>query len=209
MTEAGSAERRIYALAAHHGIEVDRLPIDEWADQVARLSDANVPPDPVMDLVVTLQRKGIVTDREAADLYGDYIRESEPVVAVDDVPISDRLARSLALARELGPFAAGDHKRETDEMWGEQDGNAIQVRHSSFELQGWSRRFHQPVLFVWEIDFCCRYVRSRFPSPQRCGWRDGSNAGRFLRWLVLRLCRRCVSWDHAEAMTRKAAGKSY
>lgn len=60
-----------------------------------------------MDLVVTLQRKGIVTDREAADLYGDYSRESWPVLAVDDVPISARLTRSLALARELGPFATG------------------------------------------------------------------------------------------------------
>lgn len=75
----------------------------------------------MMDLVFTLQRKGIVTDRQAADLYGDYIRESWPVVALDYVPISTWLARSLALARELGPFAAGDHKRETDEMWGEKD----------------------------------------------------------------------------------------
>lgn len=31
----------------------------------------------------------------------------------------DRLAKSLAIARAAGPFASGDHKRETDEMWGE------------------------------------------------------------------------------------------
>lgn len=33
--------------------------------------------------------------------------------------LRDRLAPSLRLARELGPFAPGDHKRETDEMWGD------------------------------------------------------------------------------------------
>ncbi|MCW1413372.1 type II toxin-antitoxin system VapB family antitoxin [Rhizobium sp. 1AS11] len=35
------------------------------------------------------------------------------------LPIRERLAKSLAMAREAGPFAPGDHKRETDEMWGE------------------------------------------------------------------------------------------
>ncbi|MET0173328.1 type II toxin-antitoxin system VapB family antitoxin [Agrobacterium sp. lyk4-40-TYG-31] len=36
------------------------------------------------------------------------------------LPIRDRLSKSLAMAREAGPFAPGDHKRETDEMWGEE-----------------------------------------------------------------------------------------
>ena len=35
------------------------------------------------------------------------------------LPIRDRLAKSLAMAREAGPFAPGNHKAETDEMWGE------------------------------------------------------------------------------------------
>lgn len=30
MTEAGSAERRIYELAAQHGIAVERLPLEDW-----------------------------------------------------------------------------------------------------------------------------------------------------------------------------------
>lgn len=33
--------------------------------------------------------------------------------------IRERLAKSLQMARAAGPFASGDHKRETDEMWGE------------------------------------------------------------------------------------------
>ncbi|KEQ03363.1 type II toxin-antitoxin system VapB family antitoxin [Pseudorhizobium pelagicum] len=35
------------------------------------------------------------------------------------LPIRDRLAKSLAMARAAGPYAPGDHKRETNEMWGE------------------------------------------------------------------------------------------
>lgn len=33
--------------------------------------------------------------------------------------IHQRLARTLAMAEEAGPFHPGDHKQETDEMWGE------------------------------------------------------------------------------------------
>lgn len=31
----------------------------------------------------------------------------------------DRMSKSLAMARAAEPFAPGDHKRETDEMWGD------------------------------------------------------------------------------------------
>ena len=125
----GPAETRIYALAAQHGIVAERLPVDDWADQVARLSDAEVPADPVADLVVTLQRKGILTGKEAMDLLGDYLREGEAVDAVaghevesgqESRPVRERLAKTLAMAREAGPLAPGNHKRETDEMWGEE-----------------------------------------------------------------------------------------
>jgi len=37
----------------------------------------------------------------------------------DSLPMPDRLAKSLAMARASGPFAPGDHKSETDEVWGE------------------------------------------------------------------------------------------
>jgi len=35
------------------------------------------------------------------------------------LPVRERLAKSLAMAREAGPFAPGNHKQETDDMWGE------------------------------------------------------------------------------------------
>lgn len=73
-----SAEARIYALAAEHGIVAERLPIDDWADKVAELSGNEVVPDPVEDLVVTLRRKGVITDQEATRFYWDYLQEETP-----------------------------------------------------------------------------------------------------------------------------------
>lgn len=125
----GPAETRIYALAVQHGIVAERLPVDDWADKVAELSDAEVPADPVADLIVTLQRKGFITVQEAADLFGDYLREGEAAKVIfghevepgqGSRPVRERLAKTLAMAREAGPLAPGDHKRETDEMWGEE-----------------------------------------------------------------------------------------
>lgn len=40
--------------------------------------------------------------------------------ARERLPIRKRLARTLAMAKEIGPFAPGDHKRITDELWGEE-----------------------------------------------------------------------------------------
>ncbi len=35
------------------------------------------------------------------------------------LPMRDRLAKSLVMARAAGPFVSDDHNRESDEMWGE------------------------------------------------------------------------------------------
>ncbi|CDM60092.1 MULTISPECIES: hypothetical protein [Rhizobium] len=48
MTEARPVERRIYDAGRTTRDRAERLPIDEWADQVTRLSDAEVSPDPVI-----------------------------------------------------------------------------------------------------------------------------------------------------------------
>lgn len=75
MTGSGSAERRIYALAEQHGIVAERLSLDDWADKVTELSGDAVMHDPVEDLVVTLQRRGVITGTEMVDLYADYLTE--------------------------------------------------------------------------------------------------------------------------------------
>lgn len=68
-------------------------------------------------------------DRLAAELVG--LTKTTKVEAVKTalrheiasrkaaMPMRARLVKSLDLARAAGPFAAGDHKRETDDMWGE------------------------------------------------------------------------------------------
>lgn len=69
------AKARIYELAAEHGILAERLPIDAWADKVTELSGNDVVHDPMEDLVVTLRRKGIITDQEATAPYWGYLLE--------------------------------------------------------------------------------------------------------------------------------------
>jgi antitoxin VapB len=79
--------------------------------------------------VMPLYIKDPEVDRLTEELIS--ITKSSKVDAVKDalkheiakrraaLPVRERLAKSLAMAREVGPFAPGDHKQETDEMWGE------------------------------------------------------------------------------------------
>lgn len=75
MTVSGPSARRIYDLAAQHGIVAERLPIDDWADKITELAGDAVTHDPVEDLISTLRRKGVITAQEATSLYGDYLSE--------------------------------------------------------------------------------------------------------------------------------------
>lgn len=43
----------------------ERLAIDGWAGKVTELSGDEIVSGPVEDLVVTLRRSGVITDREA------------------------------------------------------------------------------------------------------------------------------------------------
>ena len=72
-THEMTAEETIRGLAREHGITAERMATDAWADDIARLSDAEVPPDEIADLVVTLKRRGILTADRASALYADYI----------------------------------------------------------------------------------------------------------------------------------------
>lgn len=70
-------------------------------------------------------------DRLATELIG--LTKTSKVEAVRDalkdaiasrktkLPIQERLARTLQKADAAGPFHPGDHKRETDDIWGEDD----------------------------------------------------------------------------------------
>lgn len=121
MANATTAEIKIRDLAKLHGVVAERTATDEWADVVANLSGDEVVSDEVMDLVVTLERRGFLTSEEGTRLYGEHVLEQAAQEKLDTRPVRERLAKTLAMSDEFGPYGSGDHKRETDEMWGEED----------------------------------------------------------------------------------------
>ena len=75
---SGSIASMIATLAQSHGITADRHPIDDFADAVSRLSDAEVILDPIERLLANLQRAGVLNSREGFALHVAYLRESGP-----------------------------------------------------------------------------------------------------------------------------------
>ena len=75
--EAPTAEQQIRDLARRHGVVFVRTPLDDWADQVSRLSDAEVELDDVENLVVALGRAKVVDGKELTLLHSRYLDERE------------------------------------------------------------------------------------------------------------------------------------
>ncbi|MCL2714855.1 MAG: hypothetical protein FWD68_09810 [Alphaproteobacteria bacterium] len=73
--ERQDAEKTIRELARTHGVTAERLPIDDWADDISRLSDAEVESDEVEDLLVNLERAGVIDGATGLDLYAEYLRQ--------------------------------------------------------------------------------------------------------------------------------------
>ena len=68
-----TAAETIRALARRHGVAYEPAPVDAFAADVSRLSDAEVPRDEIADLVVALKRAGVLDSRQATSLYGDHL----------------------------------------------------------------------------------------------------------------------------------------
>ncbi|WP_049777418.1 hypothetical protein [Allorhizobium ampelinum] len=66
-------EQVIRTLARQHGIVAERNGTDDMADTITRLSGDDVIHDEIEDLLVTMQRKGVITDVQANALYGNYL----------------------------------------------------------------------------------------------------------------------------------------
>ena len=77
ITKAQDIEDQILALARQHGITAARTALDDWCEQIARLSDAEVPRCDIDDLLVNLTRSGILTLDEASRLHGRYLKALE------------------------------------------------------------------------------------------------------------------------------------
>ena len=75
-TRTTSAAELIRDLARRHGVAYEPVPLDAFAADVSRLSDAEVPGDEIADLVVALKRAGVLDSRQAASLYGDHLAQT-------------------------------------------------------------------------------------------------------------------------------------
>lgn len=63
----------IRSLAMQYGVIAERTAIDDLADAVSNLAGDPVIRDEIEDLVVAMQRKGVITGPQATKLYGDYL----------------------------------------------------------------------------------------------------------------------------------------
>lgn len=68
-----SAAETIRALAQKHGVTAERTATDELADTITSLAGDDVVHDEIEDLVVTMQRRGVITADQATTLYSDYL----------------------------------------------------------------------------------------------------------------------------------------
>lgn len=71
-----TAAEHIRALARLHGVTATPAPLDAFAADVSRLSDAEAPGDEIADLVVALKHAGVLDSRLAASLYGDHLAQT-------------------------------------------------------------------------------------------------------------------------------------
>ena len=68
-----SAAEILRDLARRHGVAYEPAPVDAFAADVSRLSEAEVPRDEIADLVVALKRAGVLDSHKATSLYGDHL----------------------------------------------------------------------------------------------------------------------------------------
>ncbi len=79
--ETASVAETIRALARRHGIAYQPTPLDAFAADVSRLSDAEVAPDAVEDLLQVLARVGVITHAQRFALHAAYLRERPRIAA--------------------------------------------------------------------------------------------------------------------------------
>ena len=68
-----SVEEYVRELAREHGVSFQRTALDDWADTISRLSDAEVEHDEIMDLTAALTDAGILTPERSTALYAAHL----------------------------------------------------------------------------------------------------------------------------------------
>lgn len=76
-TDAGpSVAEQIRELARAHGVVYDRSSLDDYAETISRLSDAEVAPDETECLLRALTDAGVLTPEQRFRLHAAYLRQS-------------------------------------------------------------------------------------------------------------------------------------
>lgn len=76
-TKTTSIVETILGFARQHGVAYQPTPDDAFAADVSRLSDAEVVPDAVEDLLQALTRTGVINHGQRFALHAIYLRERE------------------------------------------------------------------------------------------------------------------------------------
>lgn len=71
-----SVADHVRALARTHGITFERTELDDYAETISRLSDAEVDPDEIELLLRALNRAGVITPERRFALHAAYLRQS-------------------------------------------------------------------------------------------------------------------------------------
>ena len=69
----------VTAVAERAGVQYQRLPGDDLAAIISRLSDDDVVPDEIEDLIVALRRAEVIGGPEMVDLLSQYLNEKMSV----------------------------------------------------------------------------------------------------------------------------------
>jgi hypothetical protein len=72
-----SAKEEILALAKKHGISYHQTALDELADNISRLSDAEVEFDEIENLLVAIGRANLINGKDRILLHHKYLMEKE------------------------------------------------------------------------------------------------------------------------------------
>ena len=70
-----SVADHVRELARKHGVTFRRTALDDYADEISRLSDAEVEPDDTADLMQALTDAGVITREHRFVLHAAYLRQ--------------------------------------------------------------------------------------------------------------------------------------
>ena len=74
-----SVKDEIHALVKTHGVSYVRTRLDDWADDITRLCDDEIVLDETEELLVGLERNGVITGKERTLLHARYLSEKKSI----------------------------------------------------------------------------------------------------------------------------------